>query len=158
MTQPEKASPDELLESFKGHSIKKIVVFTVIVHAVLILGTSASYFYERLVGADSEGMSEEQRMEEAVREATASIRAIAEKYEVKPQELSNAFTDKKPKAPVEESDETPEADVPPTPPEGGTDTSTGTEDPDKPLSTIEKELQKKEEGPVVPLEEVDLFK
>ncbi len=160
MTQPDQASPDELMESFKGHSIKKIVIFTVIVHVVLILGTSASFFYERLLGADSQVLSQEERMDLAVREATTSIRAIAEKYDLKPQELSSQFADKKAKAPVEAASDT-EAEGVSANPETGTaaDPDTGDADADKPLSTIEKELQKKADGPdLPPVEDVDLFK
>lgn len=133
------------MESFKGASMKSIVIFTVVVHVVVLLATSGSYFFKS--GADTSKLSEEERMKLAVGEATTSLREIAEKHGLKAQDLSSRFTDGAPKAPKAEPE--------PTAAPG----DTATAEPGKPESAIEKEIKKVAPGPEVPsVEDVDLFK
>lgn len=140
-------TPDELMESFKGRSLKSIVVFTVIVHAVVLLGTSIPFLWKAVAGEDTSQLSEEERIEAAVREATASLREIAEDHGLKAQDLSSQFSGG-PKAPKP-------ANLDPATPTG---TTPDPKDPDNP---IEEEINKVEVGPTVPPvedEEEDLFK
>ena len=90
-------------------------------------------------------------MDVAIREATSSLREIAERHGVSPKELSERFSESKssakPKPPVDEQR---------TPAEG--DDSV----PNESQSAIEKELQERKDGPELPElpsieEEDDLF-
>jgi hypothetical protein len=88
-------------------------------------------------------------MASAVREATTSLREIAEQHGVKPQDLSSQFAGGKPKASKvpAKSSKTP-GEVP-------------AGDPEKVKSAIEQEIEKVETGPEQPGvedEEDDLFK
>ena len=152
-TSIDDTTPDELMEHFQGRSLGSIIVFTVIVHAVVLLGTSVPFVWKTFFGADTAKMTEEERVELAVKEATASLREIAEEHGLKPQDLSNQFASGAPRAPKASPTANPET----TPP---ADNGTG-DDPGEPKSAIEKELDKKADGPSVPPvedDEEDLFK
>ena len=86
----EGVSPDSLMGDFRGRSVMTIVIFTVIIHVVIIGTTSFGYLKTEVFGA-TEDMTKEQRIEAAVKEATSSIRELAEKYELSPQEISDRF-------------------------------------------------------------------
>lgn len=145
-TKSEETTPAELLETFKGRSLKSIVIFTVAVHLVVLVATSGSYLFKS-GGEDTSKLSESERMDIAVREATSSMRDIAEKHGVKAQDLSSRFTDGKPKASA----------AAPAPEAASGDTDPA--EPEKPKSEIEKEIEKVEPGPALPgVEDEDLFK
>lgn len=145
-TSPQETTPDQLLESFRGRSFKSIILFTIIVHLVIVGGSSIPYFIKIATGKSDSNLSEEQRSDAATREATTAIRDIASKYGIKPQDLSSRLAGGKPKASPAEAPETPATTEKPATPE----TTTPTEDPEKPKSTIEQELEVKETGPKVP--------
>jgi hypothetical protein len=119
---------------------------------VVIVGFSIPFLWKTLVGGDTGELTEDQRLQAAVKEANASLRRIADQHGVQPQELSSAFSGGARKPAPAPAGETPD----PTPPTGG--------DPagEEPKSAIEKEIEKVEEGPEVPPipaeEEVDLFR
>ena len=143
-------SPDELMESFKGRGLKTIILFTVVIHAVLLLGTSIPFLKKAVTGKDTSELSEQERMELAMKEATESLRDIAEEHGLNVQDISNNFSDKK------SSDGAPSPDVrAPKPP----DAKPVDKSPD-PKSDIEKDLKIKKDGPETPKvdEEEDLFK
>ena len=132
-------TPDELMEHFQGRSLGSIIIFTVIIHAIVLLGTSAPFLWKTFFGADTAKMSEEDRVKLAVEKATPL--------------LSTQFTGGAPKAP--KAAPTPRPDATPGP-DGG---SPG--DPADPKSSIERELDKKAAGPDLPPvedDEEDLFK
>lgn len=140
------------MEAFRGRSLGSIILFTVVVHLVLLVGTSVPFLYKSVMGADTSGMSEEERIESAVKEATASLREIAEEHGLKPQDLSSQFAGGKPRTPKAPRPET-------TNPSG----SGVVAEPEEPKTVIEQELNKVEAGPSVPTvededEEEDLFK
>lgn len=138
------------MKAFEGRSLKSIILFTVVIHAVLLIGTSVPYLWSAVTGEDTTEQSEEQRLQTATKEATTAIREIAERYQVKPQDLSSRFADGAPKAPAVETEDT----APPTSSE-----NTTKEEPKEPESIIEKKLQKVEDGPdLPPIEDDDLFK
>ncbi|QTN33092.1 hypothetical protein HZ994_12460 [Akkermansiaceae bacterium] len=144
-TKSEQTTPAELLETFKGRSLKSIVIFTVAVHLVVLVATSASYFFKS-GGEDTSKLGESERMDIAVREATASLREIAEKHGVKAQDLGSRFADGKPKPAAS-----------PAPVEAPADTEPAAPEPEK--SAIEKDIEKVEPGPALPsVEDEDLFK
>ncbi len=150
-TQKEEVTPDQLMKHFQGSSLKSIIIFTLIVHVVLLAGSSFPYIYKAVVGEDASELSEKDRIDAAMREATVALRDISEQYGLKPQDLSSKMAGgsrKAPKAPKKEGDTkgTQEAPV--------TDTET-------PKSAIEEEISKKATGPTVPSpeeDEEDLFK
>ena len=145
-------SPDALMSHFEGPGFKPIIVFTIAVHAVLLLGTSVPFFISKFTAEDMAEKPKDERLDEAVGEATKSIREIAKHYEVNPQELSDRFQKGKRKAPpTEEADPQPVIETP------GPDTP----GPDgQPTNAIERELNVSEKGPEIPgnvEEDDDLF-
>jgi hypothetical protein len=150
-TQQDETTPDQLLESFRGSNLKTIIVFTLIVHAVVLLGSSVPYLWKTVAGGDSSKLGEKERMEIAEREAASSLREIASKHGVKPEELSSRFAGAVPATAKVDTKETaapaPEAEIPAA--------------DEAPKSAIEKELNTKEAGPALPAiedEKEDLFK
>ncbi|HCI91831.1 MAG TPA: hypothetical protein DHV60_04675 [Verrucomicrobiales bacterium] len=142
----DETTPVELMESFQGRSLKSIVVFTLIIHALILIGTSVPFLIEKVAGKDNSELSEDERIELAVKKATSSLRDIADEHGLNVQDISNQFASgaKKPKAPAKDSAKKP------TPPA----------DPENPKSTIEKELDVKADGPEIPKveDDDDLFK
>jgi hypothetical protein len=141
MTTPsQETTPDQLLESFRGRSFKSIILFTVIVHVVVIGGTSVPYFIKSASGKSDSKLTEKERTEIAAREATTALRDIATKHGLKPQDLSSRIAGgAAPAAPKEEAP-APKEDPVTTPPE----------ETENPKSAIEEQLDVKEDGPTVP--------
>ena len=138
------------MKSFEGRSLKSIILFTVVIHAVLLIGTSVPYLWSAIAGEDTTEQSEEERLQIAAKEATTAIREIAERYDLKPQELSSRFTDGAPKAPAAVAVDTSAQSTPEV---------TATDETKAPESIIEKEIQKVEDGPELPpVDDDDLFK
>lgn len=150
-TQKEEITPDQLMETFHGSSMKNIILFTVAVHVILLIGTSGPYLWKSLSGGDSSKLTEKERMEIATREATSSLREIASKNGIKPEELSSRFGGAVPAAP-----KTTTAMPPATKPDEAPPAT-----PEAPKSAIEKEINTKEAGPKLPPvqeQDEDLFK
>ena len=151
MEHKKETSPDELLDTFKGSSLKMIIIVTVIVHVVLLFGTSLPSLLMGKSGGNVEDMSESERMEKAVEEANKSIKELAEEWQVKPQDLSAELGIGAPRP------TSPKAAPAPSPVAGGP-----SENPEESKSSIEKEMEKVEKGPAVPAvpedDEEDLFK
>jgi hypothetical protein len=154
-------APGDLLATFNGRSLKTMVVFTLIVHAVLLLATSGGYLWRAVSGADNSNLSEAERMDLAVQETTAAMRRIAEQHGVKPQDLGGHFA-----APAAaRGAETPKAapasgDAPASAPAAAAapvPAPTPAPAAEEPKSSIEKEIKKALPGPTVPADE-DLFK
>jgi len=143
-------TPDELLDTFRGRSMKSIILFTLAVHAVVLFGTSVPFLWKTIAGS-SEGLTDEQRVQAAVKEATASLRKIASRHGIQPQDLSSQLAGgmRAPAPPASPS----------TPPESTAPPESVSPD-DEPKSAIEQEIEKVEPGPEVPLipDEEDLFK
>jgi len=155
MNPNQETTPDQMLESFRGRSFKSIIVFTLIVHIVVIGGTSVPFFIKTVTGRSDSKLSEQQRTEIAAREATSALRDIAAKHGLKPQDLSTRIAGgAAPRAPKEDTPAAPQ----------GESEAPASEDPEKPKSAIEEQLEVKEAGPQVPpipVEEADdddLFK
>jgi hypothetical protein len=134
-------APGDLLANFNGRSLKSIILFTIVVHAVLVLATSGTYIWKAVAGGDSSKLSESERTGLAIKEAQSAMRRIAEEHGLKPQDLGSHFA-----APAA----APKA-------EPTTDSKTPPPAPEEPKSTIEKDLKKAEPGPAVPADD-DLFK
>ena len=149
---------DDLLLDFRGKGLFPILIFTVLVHGVVLLGSSVPWMMENLFSSVDENASEEKRIQEAVREATGSLRDIADKYGIHPEELSSQFTKKDKQVPTSTTTQVkPETTTPETPVEVDHNSTQ-----DQPKSAIEKEIEVKATGPSLPAipqqEEEDLFK
>lgn len=138
-------APGDLLANFNGRSLKSIILFTIVVHAVLVLATSGTYIWKAVAGGDSSKLSESERTELAIKEAQSAMRRIAEEHGLKPQDLGSHFAAPA-AAPKAEPTTDPKADP-----------KTPSPAPEEPKSTIEKDLKKAEPGPAVPADD-DLFK
>ena len=144
-TYPSDVSPDSLMSDFRGRGILAILAFTVIVHLVIVVGSSYSYLREEVFGEDTSTLSESDRIDLAVREATTALREIAEKHGISPQDLSSRFASNGLQA-------APKQALAP-----GVTASPAS--PEEPKSPIEQTLQKKDDGPDQPdlSAEDDLF-
>ena len=107
-TQNNDLNPDELMSDFRSKGLLRIIIFTFVIHGVVLLGSSLPWMYDSLFSSVDENASEEERIKEAVREATGSLKDIAEKYGIHPEELSSQFSkkDKKGSAPVTSQERT----------------------------------------------------
>lgn len=152
MEQREETTPDQLLDTFRGRGLKTVIIFTIVVHVVVLLATSAPYLMRTFGAGDRMKLSETERMDLAVKEAMTSLKAIAESHGVKPQDLGSRLGGGAPQAPREEA-------APAATP-AKTEGAPAPSEPEKPKSEIEKQIEKTKEGPAAPAveEEVDLFK
>ena len=144
-TLKEETTPDQLMKHFQGSSLKSIILFTLVIHAVLLGGSSFPYLYRTIVGENASEMSEKDRNEAAMRDATAALREIAEEHGLKPQDLSSQLAGGAPKAP-----KAPKANDSAKAPQNDSNTES-----EKPKSAIEQEINKKATGPSVPNPEED---
>ena len=147
--------PGDLLASFNGQSLKTIILFTLVVHALLLIATSGPYLWRMATGADTSKMTEAERMELAVKETTSAMRRIAEEHGLKPQDLGSRFAAPQTAAPAAGAKEEPKPESAPEP--KAEPAATEPAAPEKPESEIEKELKTAVPGPAVPVDE-DLFK
>ncbi len=155
--QKEEVTPDQLMNNFKGSSLKSIVIFTLVIHLIFIVGGSITDIYKRMAGKDAAKLNEAGRMEAAMVKATSALRDIAAEYGLKPQDLSSQLAGGAPKAPESpaETGKEPKSDEP----KAETDNTPVT--PEKPESAIEKEVKKQADGPALPdpvEDEEDLLK
>lgn len=86
-------SPEALMNDFRGKPLMKILIFTLLIHAVFIGVFSLGYLKNQVLGADTAELSEDERMDLAVREATSVLQDIAQQHQVSFQGLSSRFAD-----------------------------------------------------------------
>lgn len=153
MSTQTETTPDQLLESFRGRSFKSIILFTLIAHLVVIVGSSIPYFVRSVSGKTNSTLSEQERLDLAAREANSTLRDIAAKHGLKPQDLSARLSGDTPGAAAAAAKEpttaapAPATDKPTTPtPEPATPPT----EAEKPKSAIEEKIEVKKEGPTVP--------
>lgn len=161
-TYSDDVSPDSLMSDFRGRPIIAILAFTVIAHVIVVGGFSIGYMKNVVFGEDTSAMSEKERTDMAVRDATTSLREIAERYGISPQELSDRFANGDTQvntASTENTATSPQQASPNPPLDAAGAANSGTQEPP---SAIETELQIEAAGPDLPnlpmLEEEDLFK
>lgn len=138
----DEVTPDALMGHFKGKGVVSILIFTVVVHVVLIIGTSVPYLGRSLFGADNSKISEEERIKSAVEDATAALRKIADKHDLNPQDISSQFGGGSRTAKA--------AAAPAAAPDDKKLTGDAEKDPEREKSEYEKNLEKKVDGPKVP--------
>jgi uncharacterized membrane protein len=134
---------------FQGAGWGKMIAFTVVLHVVVIGGSSVPFLLRSFGGALSGERSREERIEKAVADATASLQKIAEAHGVNPRELSERFG---------AAGGPPAAAPAPKPAEPPAAPGKSDDPPPPPQSAIEKELEKKTPGPALPNLDDDLFK
>jgi len=150
-------TPESLMETFHGPGLSKMVIITIVVHAVVILGSSVPFMLRSVMGEDRSKLSKEERIDKAMADVTGELQKIAEEHGLTAQEIREQFAKGKRSKPSAAPVADPEPEVNPEP--------AATSEPEKPKSTIEQELEKKESGPALPdlstdieEEEEDLFK
>lgn len=149
-------TPESLMERFKGPGVVKMIIVTLVFHAVLIFGTSVSYVKKTFLGGEVAAMTKEQRIEKAVEEATSSLKRIAAENGLNPQDVSDNFSSSASRAAklaagtagkgVAPATNTPAEKAVVSKPEN----SEKPETPERPESQIEKDLKKAVKGPSEP--------
>ena len=146
-------SPDELLGHFKGRKVITVILVALVLHAVVIFGTSYSFLKNQVFGPDTTEMSKEEKLKVAVAEATSALGDIAERHNISVDELIAKFAttgSRSSKISEEGSSETKET----APPAGAVDESPAAE-ADEEKSAIEKNLATPKEGPDIGEEKID---
>ena len=143
------ATPDSLMGQFKGKGLKPIVMFTLIVHVVVILGSSVPFFVKRAFARGNSKLTETERIENAVEDATAALRKIAKKHGLNPQDISDQFSGGSRTAKAAATDAAAPSDE-------VTATGDAADAPDtREKSAYETNLEAKAEGPTIPTFEDD---
>lgn len=147
-------TPESLMERFKGPGLVKMIIVTVVFHAVLVFGTSVTYMKKSIFGDEVAAMTKEKRIEKAVGEATSSLRKIAVENGLNPQDISDNFSSSAARAAKAAaagkgtaSATNAPADKAPVP---KPDKDGKTEKPERPESKIEKDMKKAVKGPDAP--------
>lgn len=146
----QEVSPDALMSDFRGKPIIRILIFTVIIHVCVIGVFSFGYLKEQVLGEDTSQLSEQERLEVAVREGTTALRKIAERHEISVQDLSASFGQSAPPPAVPAAPEAADSGTGQTPADPA--------DGDKPASEIERALQETAPPPAEPDLDNDLDK
>jgi hypothetical protein len=158
-TPREETTPDQLLDTFRGGSLKSIIVFTIIVHIVVVLASSVPYLMKTFAAGDTSKLSEQERMDIAAREASGALRDIAVKHGVKPEDLGDRFAPRAAIPAAGQGETSPASSGKTQEPAVPVESKPG--ETAKPESALEKEINVKQEGPALPgidTEKEDLFK
>jgi hypothetical protein len=139
----DEVTPDSLMAQFKGKGVVPILIFTLVVHFVLIIGSSVPYLAKSVFGADKSKLSEEERLKSAVEDATAALREIADDHGLNPQDISSQFGGGGSRTAKASASKEPVADE--KKPAGDTK-----KDPEREKSEYEKKLETKADGPKMP--------
>lgn len=144
------ATPDALMEKFKGRGLKQVLVFTVVVHVVVILGSSVPFFVRTALAGDRAKLSEQERIKVAVEDASAALTRIAKKHGLNPQDISSQFggSGSRTSKSGDAVERAPETDTSRT-------TAPAEDSPDLEKSAYETNLESTAEGPSVPSFEDD---
>lgn len=143
-TYSDAVTPESMMSDFRGRPVVGILSFTVIVHAVLVSIFSIGYLKSELLGEDTSSLSEEERLEVAVREATTSLREIAERHGLSAQDLTSQFAGGESRTATSTTGPPSVVSAEPEAPNGTTP------DAGAPESAIEKELNTTADGPDLP--------
>lgn len=150
----DEATPDSLMAPFKGMGLKPIVIFTLVVHVVVILGSSIPFFVRKAFSADNAKLTREERVESAVEDATAALRKIARKHDLNPQDISDQFSGKGSRSGNAGGGAAAAVDAAPE------SADTSDQPPERGKSAYETNLEAQAEGPSVPTfedEKDDIF-
>lgn len=154
MDSPGVVAIDEMMNDYQGRPVARIVLFTIIVHVAFIGGLSIGYIKDLVLGENTTELTPDQRLDNAVRESTIALRAIAEKHHVRVQELSERFASggstpaAAAPAPAGDGDSPAPADG--ATPEDGANPAGDNPTDDGNKSDIERTLEKATPGPAMP--------
>jgi len=84
-------SPDVLMSDFREQKVLFLVVTTILVHVVLVFGSSYGFVWKKLFGPNTAEMSKEDRVKEAMGEATSSLGEVAKRHNLKIDDLTDRF-------------------------------------------------------------------
>ena len=87
----ETVSPDSLMRSFRGRNIVGILMLAVIVHVVVIFGSSSSYLRKEVFGKDTSKMEKDDRVKVALGEATTALGEIAKRHNLSVDDITAKF-------------------------------------------------------------------
>jgi hypothetical protein len=157
--QIDEVTPESLMNTFHGPGFSKMIIITIVVHAVVILGTSVPFLLKSVIGDDTEKLTKEERAQKAVEDATAPLQKIADEYGLTLQEVREQISKGETRKTTSKSAAAENREAP------ATTEKQVTPEPEIPKSAIEQELEKKAAGPALPdvstdieEEEEDLFK
>lgn len=157
----ESITPDSLMGDFKGRKLVIAILLAIVLHAVLIHGTSFNYLKTEVFGTDTSEMSKEEKVQIAIGEATAELSKIADRHGLSVEDITSKFSaggsrsDKLNQSTGTGSDTTPESS-----PNGTAETPTPkttetSDNPDDGQSDMEKEMRKPVKGPEAPPLNID---
>jgi hypothetical protein len=139
------------MSDFRGHSLAKIIIFTVIAHVFILAILSPGYIKTQVFGESDEPaeevaeLSDEDKLKEAQKDGKAALREVADKYGLTIKELKAQLDAEQP--------DPAGVGVDPADPAAADNTEPG--------SQIERDLEVEVDGPDVPDlsidEEEDLF-
>lgn len=132
------------MDNFKGPGLVRMIMLTVIVHVLVMTLTSIPFLKKSIMGTDTSKMTREEKIAQAVTDATSALRKIAAEHGVNPQDISDQFTSAGSRTEKQAVLETAVKKEP------AGDTAKKEPAPDKPQSAVEKELEKAAEGPKMP--------
>ncbi len=151
------AEPEDLMRDFRGGGLVRFAILAIVVHAVVILAASVPWLQKTFLGGDTASLTEEQKLNAAVKEATASLQAIAKEHGVRPQDLGARFAGGSKAVTTPSTAAAPLAGTPPAQPTTAQDASPAQSEPKAeatpPAPTVPP-------GPSLPAvdDNVDLFK
>lgn len=149
MSNSSKQQPDDLMNHFQGQGLRKIVIFTIVVHLVVILVTSIPFLLGKFKDPN-DGLSEEQRTQNAIKQANETLAKIAKDHGLQTAQLRSQMSGGRRPAPKPADEDKPE-----TPASGAGDVesegaSTAPEGEIRGDSDIEQKLQEKLPPPSLP--------
>jgi len=97
------ATPESLLDTFQGPGLVKIVMLAVIIHVVVIAGTSMPYLKRSFMGEKTGELTKEKRIEKAMAEASEALKKIAAANGLNPQDISDNLASAGMRAPKAEA-------------------------------------------------------
>lgn len=142
-------APDELMSEFRGKSLGKIIIFTVLVHGIFIGVFS-------LGGLFNGELTEEQQVDRAVEDGMKALRDIADRYEaVSVSDLAARLAGGKPRAVDSKSQDGDDADADAASPDETAEPPAGDGQEDDGVSDYQRTMEVKEDGPKLPDLDVD---
>jgi hypothetical protein len=87
----DEVNPDDLLKDFRARPFVAIGLLTLILHVVILGGSSFGFIQEEFL-SEHEELPEEERERLALDDATLAIKEISEKYNLKPDQITGMFS------------------------------------------------------------------
>ena len=72
-TQNNDLNPDDLMSDFRSKGLLRIIIFTFVIHGVVLLGSSVPWMYDSLFSSVDENASEEERIKDIARKVAFTV-------------------------------------------------------------------------------------